>query len=82
MTDEDRTRQIHELDATLRVGKSGVESVADELNSQLQDRDLVKVKFLRSALGGTTIDEAAADLADLASAEVVETRGHTAVFER
>ena len=81
MTDRDRTGEIHELDATLRVGKHGAESVADELSDQLADRDLVKVKFLRSSLGGTTTEELADDLADLAGANVVQTRGHTAVFE-
>jgi len=79
---DSRRERIHDLDATLRVGKHGVESVSDELAVQIDDRDLVKVKFLRSALGGTTTEQAAADLADLADAEVVETRGHTAVFER
>ncbi len=78
----DRRRAVHELDATLRVGKNGVESVADELSDQLTNRDLVKVKFLRAARGGTTTEALAADLAELAGAEVVETRGHTAVFER
>ena len=81
MTSEDRTRKIHELDATLRVGKSGIEPVADELSNQLDNEDLVKVKFLRSSLGGTTTEELADDLADRAGATVVQTRGHTAVFE-
>lgn len=81
MTDSDRARRIHELDATLRVGKGGVDPVADELASQLEDRDLVKVKVLRAARGGTTTPELAEDLADLAGATVVQTRGHTAVFE-
>jgi RNA-binding protein len=70
MSNKDRRRRIHDLDATLRVGKQGIEPVADELSNQLDDRDLVKVKFLR------------ATLADMASATVVQTRGHTAVFER
>jgi len=81
MNDSERGRRIHELDATLRVGKGGVEAVADELASQLQDADLVKAKFLRSARGGTTTEELADDLADRAGATVVQTRGHTAVFE-
>jgi len=81
MTDSDRAQRIHDLDATLRVGKGGLEAVADELASQLQDRDLVKVKFLRAARGGTNTEELAADLADRAGATVVQTRGHTAVFE-
>ena len=81
MSNEDRNRRIHELDASLRVGKHGVESVADELSDQLADRDLVKVKFLRSSLGGTNAEDLAAELADQAGATVVQTRGHTAVFE-
>lgn len=82
MSNKERRQRIHDLDATLRVGKQGIEPVADELSNQLDNRDLVKVKFLRSALGGTTTEEEAEKMADLASATVVETRGHTAVFER
>jgi RNA-binding protein len=82
MTDSERRRKIHDLDATLRVGKGGIENVADELSDQVADRNLVKVKFLRSALGGTTVEDLAADLAELANCTVVQTRGHTAVFER
>jgi RNA-binding protein len=82
MSDIDRRRAIHDLDATLRVGKGGVDSVADELATQLEERDLVKVKFLRAARGGTDTETLAADLADASGATVVETRGHTAVFER
>jgi len=82
MSNNDRRQRIHDLDATLRVGKHGVESVADELSNQLDNEDLVKVKFLRSALGGTTTEDEADELADIAGATVVQTRGHTAVFER
>jgi len=82
MTDTDKQRRIHELDATLRVGKGGVDSVVDELDSQLESTDLVKVKFLRSARGGTTTEELADELAERTNAEVVQTRGHTGVFQR
>jgi RNA-binding protein len=81
MSDIERRRAIHDLEATLRVGKGGVGAVADELASQLEDRDLVKVKFLRAARGSTDAESLAAELADRAGATVVETRGHTAVFE-
>jgi RNA-binding protein len=40
----------------------------------------VKVKFLRAARGGTSTDELAERLAELAGAELVETRGHTATY--
>lgn len=78
--DERERRRIHDLDATLRVGKGGVAPVADELARQLGDRELVKVKFLRAARGGTSTEELATDLADGAGADVVEVRGHTAVY--
>ena len=82
MSQKDLQSRIHELDVTVWVGKSGLDPVADELSDQLADRDLVKVKFLRAARGGTTVDELAADLAERTNAEVVDTRGHTAVYHR
>jgi len=82
MIDSEKQGEIHDLDATLRVGKGGVESVADELADQLDNAELVKVKFLRSSRGGTTTEELADELADLTNAEVVQTRGHTGVFKR
>ena len=82
MTDKDLKARAHDLDVTVWVGKSGVDPVVDELSDQLTDRDLVKVKFLRAARGGTTTDELAEELAERVSADVVDTRGHTAVFHR
>jgi len=82
MPSESRDQRIHDLDATLRVGKHGVESVADELRNQLDDSQFVKVKFLRAARGGTTAEALADELADLVGADVAQVRGHTAVFER
>lgn len=78
----DRARRAHDLDPTVRVGKGGIESVAGELEDQLRGRELVKVKFLRSARGGATSAELAGELADRVDAELVETRGHTAVYAR
>ena len=80
MTDDDLRKRAHDLDVTVWVGKSGLDPVVDELGDQLDDRDLVKVKFLRAARGGTTTDELAEDLADRVGADLVETRGNTAVY--
>ncbi|OLZ41438.1 RNA-binding protein [Natrinema saccharevitans] len=82
MDTAERKRRAHDLDVTVWVGKSGVDAVVDELNDQLDDRDLVKVKFLRAARAGGSTAEKAADLADRVSADLVETRGHTAVLYR
>jgi RNA-binding protein len=82
MNEQERRRRAHDMDATLRVGKAGVGAVADELRTQLEDRELVKVKFLRSSRGGTDTEELAEELAEQAGADVFQTRGHTAVFTR
>ncbi|SEH54906.1 RNA-binding protein [Halopenitus malekzadehii] len=80
MTDQELRKQAHDLDVTVWVGKAGIDAVVDELADQLDDRTLVKVKFLRSARGGTDTAELAGELAAAVDAELIETRGNTAVF--
>jgi len=75
-------KRAHDLDVTVWVGKSGLGAVVDELGDQLGDRELVKVKFLRAARGGTDVETLAADLAERVEAQVVETRGNTTVLYR
>ena len=82
MADRTLRERAHDVNVTVWVGKAGIEAVTGELSDQLDDRELVKAKFLRAARGGTTTEELADDLADRVGAEVVETRGHTAVFHR
>ncbi|WP_436934436.1 YhbY family RNA-binding protein [Halovenus marina] len=82
MSNTSRDQRIHELEVTVWVGKNGIDAVSDELSDQLQEREFVKVKFLRAARGGTDTETLAAELADLVGATVVRTRGHTAVMER
>jgi len=80
MSDQQLRKEAHDLDVTVWVGKHGIDAVVDELGDQLDDRRLVKVKFLRAARGGTTTDELADELADAVDAELIETRGNTAVL--
>ena len=77
---DDLATKAHEADVTVWVGKAGIESVVEELSDQLDDRDVVKVKFLRSARGGDETADLAADLADRTGTEVVDVRGNTAVY--
>jgi len=72
--------RAHNTDVTVWVGKSGIENVVDELAEQLEDRELIKVKFLRAARGDTTTEALAEGLAERVDAELIETRGHTAVY--
>ena len=57
MSNGDRTRDLvaraHSVDETFRVGKGGIDTVAEELRDQLHDRELVKVTSLRVVREGT-----------------------------
>ena len=79
---ESRRQRVHDLEVTLWVGKGGVSAVTEELADQLGERDLVKAKFLRAARGAGSTEDLAAELAAAVDAELVETRGNTAVFAR
>lgn len=80
MTDQTLSEEAHDVDVTVWVGKSGIESVVDELDDQLDNRRLVKAKFLRSARAGSSTEELAEELAEMVAADLIETRGNTAVF--
>ena len=82
MDKRDLKKRAHDVDVTVWVGKSGIEAVTDELNDQLAERNLVKVKFLRAARAGSTTEEQAQLLAEDVNADMIETRGHTAVLHR
>jgi RNA-binding protein len=77
-----KRRRAHDLDVTVWIGKGGIEAVVDELADQLEERGMVKVKFLRSARGGTDTETLAADLAERTGANLYRTRGHTGVYTR
>ena len=80
MVSDELRKEAHNLDVTVWVGKHGIESVADELADQLQNRRLVKVKFLRAARGSDDTETLATELADAVDADLIETRGNTAVL--
>jgi len=82
MDEQELRKAAHDLDVTVWVGKGGIDPVVEEAADQLKDRELVKVKFLRAARGGTTVEELAAELAERTDSEVVETRGNTGVLHR
>jgi len=79
---DDLKTLAHDAEVTVWVGKSGLDAVVPELNDQLQDRTVVKTKFLRASRGGATSEELADELAERVNADVVDVRGHTAVFHR
>lgn len=81
--DPDHSGSWHELDVTLWIGKAGVEStLVEELETQLEHRDAVKIRVLQSARAGSSTEQIATELAESVDAEVYDTRGHTAVIVR
>lgn len=82
MRSDEHRKKMHTLDVTLWVGKKGIDPAVDELVSQLEERQFVKVKFHRSSRAGSDTEELAAELANRVDGAVVDTRGHTAVIER
>ncbi len=82
MSNHEYGADIHELDVTVWVGKGGVSSAVDELGSQLEHREVVKVRILRAAQTGASVDDIADELARAVDGEVIDVRGHTAVIRR
>jgi len=82
MDEQALRKEAHDLDVTVWVGKRGIDPVVEELSDQLDERNLVKAKFLRSARAGDSTEEVAADLAKATDADLIETRGNTAVYHR
>ncbi len=70
------------LGTTLHVGKSGINSVVEELKKQLKIRKMVKVKLLKTAFLNGDKKELSEKLAELTGSELIEVRGNTAVFRR
>lgn len=80
---EDLRSRGQEIDATLRVGKAGLtEGIVDEVDGQLEERDLVKVRFLRASRAEADREEMAEELARRADARLVEVRGNTCLLHR
>jgi RNA-binding protein YhbY len=70
--------KANSLDVSLQVGKGGItDATIAELHGQLKSKKLVKVRLLPSAQG-TELDV----LAEGTRSEIVEKKGHTAVFYR
>ncbi|WP_457555587.1 YhbY family RNA-binding protein [Candidatus Pyrohabitans sp.] len=68
-------RELHHRRASVIVGKAGAASALPEVERQLEDKELIKVRVLRSA--GEGVEEIAKEIADATQAEVVEVKGRT-----
>lgn len=66
---------------TVWVGKKQVsEELLKEIEKQLEKREIVKIKILKSALGEVKSSEMASTIAKQTESTLVEVRGHTFVL--
>lgn len=76
---KEKKRTAANLEATVRMGKSGpTQALVDEIRSQIEKRDAVKVKLL-----GTRREETrqiASELAERCNADLIDIRGNTVVL--
>jgi len=76
-------REFSEEKPTVRIGKGGVSAEAiNEVDRQLEKREVVKVKILRSALQAEKAKEIAAEIAEKTGSTLIEVRGHTLTLYR
>jgi len=69
------------MEPATHVGKNGVTaSLVEEINRQLKDNKLIKVKILKSAIDETPREEIASQLAAKTGAELIEIKGNTVVL--
>jgi len=74
-------KKVASLKPAIQIGKEGIsEGVIEELKRQLKEKNLVKVKFLRSALEQTGREQLARELQERTGGDLIEVRGNTAVF--
>ncbi|MCS7096245.1 MAG: YhbY family RNA-binding protein [Nitrososphaerota archaeon] len=66
---------------TIWIGKNRIShDVIEEIKKQLDKREIVKIKVLKTALGEVKTDEIASAISKETEAALVEVRGHTIVL--
>jgi RNA-binding protein len=75
----DMTLEIH----TVRIGKRGTtDPILQEISRQLDKREMVKVKILKTALASEDVGEVAQRVVAETDSELVQLRGHTFTLYR
>jgi len=74
-------RELSEEKPTIRIGKNQVsKEILKEVEKQLELKEVVKIKILKSALQGNKAKEIASRIAEETEATLVEVRGHTLIL--
>lgn len=86
ITPKMKRRIKHELShekPTVFIGKNGISrEVSAEIDGQLERREMLKVRILKTALGEDNAKEIAAKIAQQTESVIVEVKGHTFMLYR
>ncbi len=75
-------RELSAEKPTIWVGKQGGAQIVNEVSRQLDQREIVKVKLLKSALRTELTKDIASKMAQKTSATLIDVRGHTFILYR
>jgi len=68
---------------TIWIGKEGTSSqILNEISRQLEKREMVKVKVLKSALNEEETQKIASKIAQQTESTLIDVRGHTIILYR
>jgi RNA-binding protein len=71
-------RELGSEKPTIWIGKNGAtKQVIKEISRQLEKKEMVKIKMLKSALGNNEAKAIASKIAEQTGASLVDVRGHT-----
>jgi RNA-binding protein len=73
-------RELNSEKPTIRVGKQGAPQIINEVSRQLDQRKIVKVKILKTALKNDTAKNIASTIAQKTSSILIDVRGHTFIL--
>lgn len=66
---------------TIWIGKNGAtERIVDEVSRQLEKREMVKIKILKSALRKEGAKSIASQIVEQSGATLIDVRGHTLIL--
>lgn len=75
-------REVSAEKPTIWVGKQGAAQIVNEVSRQLDQREIVKVKLLKSALRTEITKDIASKMAQKTSSTLIDVRGHTFILYR
>ena len=77
MNKKDISADLHQLKVTVWIGKKGIsDSTINEIKSQIKERKIIKIKWLRNT------DIVPEEIAKMANADIIQKRGRKMILSK